>query len=147
MTDSVLKSVMRLLAIIGNLRTNVGNSDVDANYKHALNITDAYLNQLLNPEQVQRYLQIFDFHYKNLVKKKTISSQKRISLYSVKTLLICEQINEAVEAKQKIYIIIQLLDILSSSQELTDEAFEFVKTIAESIGIKPIIPFMVWFSE
>ncbi len=135
MTDSVLKSVMRLFAIVGNLKTTDIVADAEENYKHSLNVTDAYLNQLLNPSQVQRNLQIFEFHFKNLQKKKTISANKRISLFSVKTLLICEQINEVVEAKQKIYIIIQLLDILSINKDLSFEAFEFVKTIAESIGI------------
>lgn len=135
MTDSVLKSVMRLFAIIGNLRDTEKSDNSENNYIHTRNITDAYLNQLLNPEQVQRHLQIFDFHYKNLQRKKIINTLKRISLYSVKTLLICEQINEDIEAKQKVYIIIQLLDILNINRDLNYESFEFVRTIAESIGI------------
>ena len=114
MTESILKSLMRLYAIIGNLRQTTGLEPDERDYSHTREITEAYLSQLVNPEQSAKYLQMFDFHYRNLQRRKISKTIKRVSLFSVKTLLICEQINNRLDMKQKAFVLLQLFDILKN---------------------------------
>jgi ABC-type multidrug transport system ATPase subunit len=127
---------MRLYAIIGNLRKSEDLALMDVCYLHAREVSEAYLNQLVNPEQCIKYLQIFEFHYKNLQRKKFKHTFKRVSVYSVKTLLICEQINYRLDERQKVFLLLQLLDILKvKNVTVAEESLEFVQTIAESLGV------------
>ena len=136
MTESVLKSIMRLYAIIGNLRQNADSEAEDSDYLHSREVTEAYLAQLINPEQSAKYLQMFDFHYRNLQRRRIVKTIKRISLFSVKTILICEQINSRLDLQQKSFLLLQLFDILKlENYEIPDEAFDFIGTIADSFSI------------
>jgi ABC-type multidrug transport system ATPase subunit len=127
---------MRLYAIIGNLRNSNDTESDEADYSHTREITEAYLSQLVNPEQSSKYLQMFDFHYRNLQRRKISITIKKISLFSVKTLLICEQINNRLDLKQKAFVLLQLFDILKNDTlKISDEANDFIVTISNSFGI------------
>jgi len=93
MTESVLKSIMRLFAIIGNLKESYELQQEENHFNLTREIADSFLAQLINPDQSVKYLQIFDFHYHNLRRRRIVKTIKRAALFSVKTLLICEQIN------------------------------------------------------
>lgn len=137
MTESILKSIMRLFAIIGNLRQDNDSSTEDVSYYHTREITEAFLMQMVNPEQTSKYLQMFDFHIKNLQRRKISTTKKRVALFSVKTLLICEQINSRLDIKQKSLVLLQLIDILKlEGSEPLAEAYEFLQTISESFGFE-----------
>jgi len=101
MTESVLKSIMRLFAIIGNLRQRSDSEPDESDYLQTREVTEAYLGQLVNPEQSAKYLQMFDFHFRNLQRRRIVTTIKRIALFSVKILLICEQINSRLNVKHK----------------------------------------------
>jgi ABC transport system ATP-binding/permease protein len=138
MTESVLKSIMRLFAIIGNLRRSSDSEPEEINYLHSREIAETYLAQLVNPEQSAKYLQMFDFHFKNLQRRKIVVTIKRIALFSVKTLLICEQINSRLDLKQKSFLLLQLFDILKNEKHsISDEAYDFIGTISDSFAISP----------
>ena len=138
MTESVLKSIMRLYAIIGNIKRNYGSELDENDYSHAREITEAFLGQLVNPEQSQKYLQMFDFHYHNLERRGIKQNLKRISLFSVKTLLICEQINSHLNLTQKVFVLLQLFDILKKdNDEISEAATNFINTVSGSFGVLP----------
>ncbi len=136
MTESVLKSIMRLFAIIGNLKENVDSGPNENDYHHSHKITEAFLSQLVNPEQSAKYLQMFEFHFRNLQRRKFVNTIKRISLFSVKTILICEQINSRLHLKQKVFVMLQLLDILKNKNyQISGDINDYINTIASSFGI------------
>jgi ABC transport system ATP-binding/permease protein len=136
MTESVLKSIMRMFAIFGNLRFSADSNYGEDNYIHTREITEAFLTQLINPDQSSKYIQMFDFHFRNLQRRKIVKSVKRAALFSVKTLLICEQINNHLDLKQKVFVVLQLFDILKSSDtKMHPETEDFIITIADSLGI------------
>ncbi len=138
MTESVLKSIMRLYAIIGNLRQSADSEPDETDYLHSREVTEAFLAQLVNPEQSAKYLQMFDFHFRNLQRRRIVKTIKRVALFSVKTLLICEQINNRLDLKQKSFLLLQLFDILKNDKhKITDEAYDFIGTISDSFGISP----------
>lgn len=136
MTESVLKSIMRLFAIIANMRSSGHYTEDNSHFNHAREVTEAFLGQLVNPDKFSKALQMFDFHYKNLQKKKNVAPIKKISLFSVKTLLICEQINSFLDLEQRIFVILQLLDILKGEDGIiTDDAADYINTVADSLKI------------
>jgi ABC-type multidrug transport system ATPase subunit len=127
---------MRLFALIGNLRNSADNELDESDYQHTREVTEAYLGQLVNPEQTAKYIQIFDFHYRNLQRRKIVKTIKKVALFSVKTLLICEQINSRLSLQQKVFVFMQLFDILKNeNKKIIDEAKDFISTIADSFGI------------
>jgi ABC transport system ATP-binding/permease protein len=136
MTESVLKSIMRLFAILGNLRSSPDKAAENNDFQHTSEVVEAFLSQLVNPNKAHKYLQIFDFHFRNLQRKKVVLPIKRISLFSVKVLLICEQINYNIGYKQKAFVLLQLFDILRKPDNtLSEESMDFLNTIAESLDI------------
>jgi ABC transport system ATP-binding/permease protein len=129
---------MRLYAIIGNLRQSADSEPDESDYLHSREVTEAYLGQLVNPEQSAKYLQMFDFHFRNLQRRRIVKTIKRIALFSVKILLICEQINSRLDLKQKSFLLLQLFDILKNdNNKITDEAYDFLGTISDSFSIAP----------
>jgi hypothetical protein len=97
MNESILKALMRLFAIVANVNKDDVSSD-------AREIVKSYLSLQLNKALVQEYLDLFDEYISVHHKKVTDGSKKerkRTSLNSVKVLMICHEINEQLEQKEK----------------------------------------------
>lgn len=100
-------------------------------------IVQSFLKQQLNLEQVETYLRIFDEYlesHQNASKKKE-GAAKRTSLNSVKVLKICTQINQELEQPQKVIVLIRLLEFIYSSNEISEQEYEFVTTVADTFNI------------
>lgn len=100
-------------------------------------IVQSFLKQQLNLEQVEIYLRIFDEYlesHQNASKKKE-GAAKRTSLNSVKVLRICTQINQELEQPQKVIVLIRLLEFIYSSNEISEQEYEFVSMVAETFNI------------
>lgn len=100
-------------------------------------IVQSFLKQQLNLEQVEIYLRIFDEYlesHQNASKRKE-GAAKRTSLNSVKVLKICTQINQELEQPQKVIVLIRLLEFIYSSNEISEQEYEFVVTVAETFNI------------
>src|ERR1700712_5162292 len=128
MSERILRALMQMFAIIAKVDgiNNTGRS-----------IVQSFLKQQLNLEQVETYLKIFDEYlesHQNTSKKKE-GAAKRTSLNSVKILKICTQINQELEQPQKVIVLIRLLEFIYSSNEISDQEFEFVNTVAETFNI------------
>jgi ABC-type multidrug transport system ATPase subunit/uncharacterized tellurite resistance protein B-like protein len=100
-------------------------------------IVQSFLKQQLNQEQVDTYLGIFDEYLEahHQVSKKKDGTAKRTSLNSVKVLKICTQINQELEQPQKVIVLIRLLEFIYSSNEISEQEYEFVITVAETFNI------------
>ena len=129
MKQSVLKSLMRLFAIAANISTRSDDPS------HARSIVASYLRQLLKNEEHAQYLTMFDYHYRNFHKRKASYTNKKISLFSVKALMICEQINEELLQTQKVLILLQLLEVLNEDDIKNDKELDFIKTVAITFKI------------
>ena len=100
-------------------------------------IVKLFLKQQLNQEQVDRYLKIFDdfvlAHHQVAVRKD--GSEKRTSLNSVKVLKICTEINKELEQVQKVIVLIRLLELIDSSDQISEQELEFATTVANAFNI------------
>ena len=130
MSEKILKALMQLFAIVAN----VGRDD--SNTKE---FVSQFLNEQLNPELVNEYLFVYDKYYNEQNKKREgAKARKRTSLNSVKILKICDEINKELAQKQKIYVLVQLLEFIYLNNNDTDQASEFVETVADSFNINLI---------
>ncbi|HXB39181.1 MAG TPA: ATP-binding cassette domain-containing protein [Bacteroidia bacterium] len=128
MSERILRALMQLFAIIAR---------VDGVTNSGRNIVQSFLKQQLNQELVDQYLALFDEYLEShhSVSKKKDGSAKRTSLNSVKVLKICTEINKELEQNQKIIVLIRLLEFICSNQEISEQEYEFVSTVAETFNI------------
>ena len=128
MSERILRALMQMFAIIAK---------VDGINNTGRQIVQSFLKQQLNLEQVEIYLKIFDEYlesHQNASKRKE-GAAKRTSLNSVKVLKICTQINQELEQPQKVIVLIRLLEFIYSSDEISEQEFEFVNTVADTFNI------------
>lgn len=121
MSENILRALMRLFAIIANVET-------EESMKKGLEVVKNFLKQQLNQEQVEEYLEL----YQKFLKE---HSKKSISLNSVKVLRICNEINSELMQRQKVIVLIRLIEFIHSDKDLSSQEFEFVETVASSFNI------------
>ena len=126
MTETILKSLLRLFAIVAQ------SLDQDK-VKAAKGIIESYLRQLVNPDKINQYLMIYDFYYKGLKEKVKIEARKRNSLYSVKSVIICEHVNRILEQRQKALALLQIMDIMNLKEKLEQAESDYIKALSVTL--------------
>ncbi|MEN8121800.1 MAG: ATP-binding cassette domain-containing protein [Bacteroidota bacterium] len=128
MSEKILKALMQLFAIIANPKSNTLDRRP---------IVESFLKQQLNRELVDEYLNVFDYFYAihQQKHKSKIKSIKHTAASSVKVLMICTEINKELTQKQKLVVVIRLLEFINSEEDITDQEFEFVLTVAETFHV------------
>lgn len=137
MSERILKALMQLFAIIARVDDDSESSKKTNSIEKGRKVVEIFLRQELNSELVKEYLSLYD-EYLNLhhgQNNKKDSKRKRTSLNSVKILRICSQINEELTQKQKIIVLIRILEFISSNRKITEQEAEFAQTVAESFNV------------
>ncbi len=133
MNESILKALMKLFAIIAN-------ADISGVSDEARKIVKSYLDVMLDKEHTEMYLQLFDAYVKihhHVRKDDTVKVKKQTSLNSVKVLKICSEINEELHQKEKIIVLIRLLEFINVNDDVTEKELDFVKTVSDIFNIPP----------
>jgi len=133
MSESILKALVQLFALISDIHDDTLISS------RGKDIVRLFLSRHLNNELELRYMEIFDeflrlYHPENIAKD-SIKDRKRTSLTAMRILAICEKINEELQQKQKIYVIVQLMDFISFSAEITENELDFMETVSSAFNI------------
>jgi ABC transport system ATP-binding/permease protein len=132
MSEQILKALMQLFAIIARPQSNRHDRRT---------VVEIFLKRQLNSDIVQQYLKAFDEFYAIQQKKQaeTGRTKKRTSSNSVRVLLICTEINEELTQKQKIFVLVQLLEFVKSDipvvEAITDQEIEFISTVSDLFKI------------
>lgn len=127
MSERILKALMQLFAIVANVGRDASNSRV---------FVESFLDEQLNKDLVDEYLLVYDRYYNEQNKKREgREAKKRTSLNSVKILKICMEINKELTQKQKIYVLVQLLEFIYENNNDTEQAIEFVQTVSDAFNI------------
>lgn len=124
MSERILKALMQLFSIVS-----------DEGSDRSRNVVEAFLKSQLNQELVDEYLGLYDQFIEE--KNKTRDGKrkrKRTSVNSVKVLKICTQINEELAQKQKIVVLIRLLEFIYIG-DVTEQELEFISTVSETFNI------------
>lgn len=130
MNETILKALMRLFAIIAN-------ADAEKVSDKARTVVKSYLDMVLNQEYSEIYIKLFDEYVEqhHHVKKNDKKERKQTSLNSVKVLKICSEINEQLQQKEKIVVVIRLLEFINQDSVITDKELDFVKTVSDIFNI------------
>ncbi len=128
MSERILKALMQLFAIIANPKSHT---------RDRRPIVKSFLEQQLNKVLVDEYLKIFDVFYVTHQQKfrSSTRTEKKTAASSVKVLTICTAINKELTQKQKLVVVIRLLEFINSENEITQQEFEFVSTVADTFNI------------
>jgi ABC-type multidrug transport system ATPase subunit len=133
MSETVLDALVQLFALIGDIHdeTVITSREKD--------IVRTFLMRHLNNELVNKYMKRFEeyltrYNSENIIKG-TSEERKRISLNAMRILAICEKINEELQQKQKIYIMVQLIEYISLGDEITENELDFLHTVASAFNI------------
>lgn len=128
MSEKLLKALMQLFAII---------ADVDELTNKSRIVVENFLNQRLSKDQVDVYLQHYDeyleTHHK--VSKKKEGKRKKTAVNSVKVLKICTQINAELEQRQKVFVLIRMVEYINIGKRPSEQEIEFVETVADVFNI------------
>jgi ABC-type multidrug transport system ATPase subunit len=129
MSERILKALMQLFSIVSDTEELTANSR---------NIVESFLKQQLNQQLVKEYLRLYDDFIEAKNKKSEGSKRKkRTSVNSVKVLLICTQINEELAQKQKIIVLIRLIEFIYANNHPSEQELEFINTVSETFNIPP----------
>lgn len=144
MSDKILRALMQLFAIIAK----VDNPNAPKNIIELLNnelpeekldfeIVANFLKSELNSLNVKKYLDLFNEYVdkQNRVKAKKDGNVKRASLNSVKVLRICSDINLELTQRQKIIVLIRLIEFIDSTNRTDQRDVDFISTVSEMFKI------------
>lgn len=121
---------MQLFAIIAR------EADEDGVAGNAQAIVAVFLRAQLNRALVDQYMALFDEYVADQGSRKSKKRKaKRTSLSSVKVLRICTQINEELAQKEKIFVLVRLIEFVHSFEHVGDQEWEFLHTVAETFNI------------
>jgi ABC transport system ATP-binding/permease protein len=133
MIEPILKALIQLFALISDVH------DISEISSKERSIVRLFLSRQLNNEMVNRYMEMFDEYFTQYTSEKidrgSIKDMKRTSLTAVKILGICEKINEELQQKQKLYVLVQLMDFILFGAEITENELEFLETVAIAFNI------------
>jgi ABC-type multidrug transport system ATPase subunit/uncharacterized tellurite resistance protein B-like protein len=135
MSESILKALMQLFAIIAHPEDDQGDGEGDEDRR---TVVETFLRQQLNQELVREYLKVFDYYYDLYQEKQSEKSKtkKRTSSSSVRVLKICTQINEELTQQQKVVVVVRLFEFVKSDDgSITEQEMAFISTVAETFFI------------
>jgi uncharacterized tellurite resistance protein B-like protein len=129
MSEKILKALMQLFAIIA--KQDIGLSVNERNYVHM------FLKLQLNESSVKEYLKLFDSFIEDNTSKKTEGVEVKLTSVkdSVKTLGICKKINKTLSQKQKVVVLVRLLELINSDKNFTTQRMAIIDTVAETFNI------------
>ncbi len=128
MKETVLKSLMRLFAIVSQVHS-IDEIGI------ARKVVEGYLSLIVRQDHVRKYLIMYDFYHNSMRERENKTGEKQLSLLSVKAMIICEEANNYLTNRQKIFILTHILEIISSTGHKTLEDIDFIKTIASAFKI------------
>ncbi len=139
MSERILKALMQLFAIIARVDEDIdGEAEAPSGRGGTgRDIVEAFLTQELGSAAVQEYLNIFDtflVEYQGPSLKKD-GKRKKTSVHSVKVLRICTQINEELAQRQKIIVLVRILEFINANDNVADQELEFAQTVADTFNV------------
>ena len=128
MSEEILRALTQLYAIITKQDGGVTEKERD--------FVITIFKEDLDQDSIKEYLALYD---EFVGYGKVIDEPERIKLTSVKdsvkTLAICRKINKTLTQKQKVVVLIKLLELVGSDRNFTSQRMEIINTVSEVFNI------------
>lgn len=138
MSEEILKALTQLFAII----TKQDGGPTDTERKFVID----FFKARLAAETVEEYITLYNDFLVDKRKKKRLdkdgnekkprTSSMTSMKDSVRTLAICKKINKTLAQKQKVIVVIQLLELINSDKNFSDQRREIINTVSEVFNIQ-----------
>ena len=133
MSEPILRTLMQLFALI----SDIGN--INEISSREMDVVKSFLSRHLNSELIEKYLRIFEEYLDLFINKEAIKERTEKddipTLKALRIKRICEGINKELRQKQKIYIVIQLIDFISQGKEITENELDFLMVVALALKV------------
>ncbi|MCB9223401.1 MAG: ATP-binding cassette domain-containing protein [Crocinitomicaceae bacterium] len=136
MSERILKALMQLFAIIARVDEEIDSQEPTTSGE-GRKIVESFLSQELSSAAVHEYLDLFDeflISFQGGSKKKD-GKRKKTSVHSVKVLRICTQINEELAQRQKIIVLVRILEFINANEIVDEQELEFAQTVADTFNV------------
>ncbi len=147
MSEEILKALTQLFAII--TKQDEGVTAVEKNY------VTSFFKQRLNAQSVKEYIKLYEEFLQDSKKKerperpdrprradrperKDRPSRNKLTSVkdSVRTLSICKKINKTLTQKQKVIVLIELLELVNSDKNFTPQRRQIINTVSTVFNIE-----------
>jgi len=128
MSEEILKALTQLYAIITKQDGGVTEKERD--------FVISIFNEDLDKDSIKEYLALYD-EFVGYGKEVVEPTKKRLTSVkdSVKTLAICRKINKTLTQKQKVVVLLKLLELVGSDRNFTSQRMEIINTVSEVFNI------------
>ncbi len=127
MSEEILRALTQLFAII--TKQDSGATAKERNY------VIQFFRQELDQDSVQEYLALYDELAGYGVEDNSGSKLTSVK-DSVKTLSICKKINKTLTQKQKVIVLIRLLELVNSDKNFTPQRMSIIDTVSTVFNIE-----------
>jgi len=137
MSEEILKALTQLFAIIS--KQDEGVSETEREF------VISYFRQELDLATLEEYVKMYDQFAgygteekgdDDDEKKKTKKSAVNVK-DSVRTLALCKKINKTLNQRQKVIVLVKLLEMLASDNDFTSSKMEIIHTVSDVFNILP----------
>src|SRR5690349_2065130 len=127
MSEEILKALTQLFAII----TKQDGGVTQKEREYVINFFRTELDQ----DSVKEYLELYD-QFSGYGKTEEDGKAKLTSVKdSVRTLGICKKINKTLTQKQKVVVLIKLLELVGTDKNFSPQRREIINTVSEVFNI------------
>ena len=127
MNKQILNALMQLFATVGK---------VDGAGKLARAVVENYLRQQLNSKQASEYLEVYDeILLKEQASGDSEKQKKRLSASSVKIVVICTRISEELDQRQRLIVLIKLVEFIVSNKVISEVERAFLDVVYSTFNI------------
>jgi ABC-type multidrug transport system ATPase subunit len=128
MSEEILKALTQLFAII----TKQDGGVTERERQYVINFFQTELDQ----DSIKEYLDLYD-QFSGYGKADEEDGKKKLTSVkdSVKTLGICKKINKTLTQKQKVVVLIKLLELVSTDKNFTPQRMEIINTVSTVFNI------------
>lgn len=137
MSEEILKALMQLFALITKQDGGIGQKEID--------YVNRFLVQQIGVDSAVAYLKL----YKDTAEDKPLevssesegdspgTPKKKLTsvLDSVKVLKLCKQISKTINQRQKVVVLVRILELINTEYQLTDQRLGIVKTVSDIFRI------------
>jgi ABC-type multidrug transport system ATPase subunit len=125
MSEEILKALTQLFAIISKQDDGVSENERQ--------FVIRFFQQELDQDSVKEYVALYDEYSKTSDDgKNKLTSVKD----SVKTLGICRKINKTLTQKQKVIVLIKILEMVGSDRNFSTQRMQIINTVATAFNIE-----------
>ncbi|MBI3221426.1 MAG: ATP-binding cassette domain-containing protein [Bacteroidetes bacterium] len=128
MSEEILKALTQLFAII----TKQDGGVTENERQFVIN----FFQTELDHDSVKEYLELYD-EFSGYNKQSAGDEKNKLTSVkdSVKTLGICKKINKTLHQKQKVVVLIKLLELIGSDKNFTPQRIEIINTVSTVFNI------------